>query len=226
MSGDERRTPDTAVLDVDGTLVDSMYAHVWSWREALRHAGVSVPTWQIHRAIGMGGDRLVEEVTSSTVEASMGDEIRSRQAQEYAELSRHLSPTPGAAELLDLLRGRGLKVALASSGSRGDTTDSVALLGGDSVVDGWVCGDDVEGTKPDEEPLIAAVRKVHGEVAFMVGDSVWDIRAAREAGYRAVGLLCGGVAECELRAEGAVAVYRDPEDLASSLDDALAALSA
>jgi HAD superfamily hydrolase (TIGR01549 family) len=219
MSGAER--VDTVVLDIDGTLVDSVYAHVWSWREAFRIVGIHVPTWKVHRAIGMGGDRLVAAITSDAVESAVGDDIRSRQSKEYQCLSAHLGPTPGAQELLESLKVRGLQVVLATSGSRDDAENAVTLLGARELIDAMVTGDDSETTKPDSEPVARALASVGGHRAVMVGDATWDMESARRAGLRAVGVLTGGIASCELIEAGAEAVYEDPASLAAQLDRVL-----
>lgn len=222
MTSDIPSTPiDTVVLDIDGTLVDSVYAHVWSWREAFRVLGLHVPTWKVHRAIGMGGDRLVEAVADADVEGSLGDEIRSRQSDLYADLSAHLAPTPGATTLLEALKVHGRRVVLASSGARDDTDRSVALLGAAPYLDATVSGDDTNATKPHDEPVRRAVDAVGGTAALVVGDAVWDMESARRAGHRAIGLLTGGIARSELLHAGAVAVYDDPAALTAALADVL-----
>ncbi|CUR57973.1 putative HAD-superfamily hydrolase, subfamily IA [metagenome] len=215
---------DTVVLDLDGTLVDSVYAHVWTWHEAFRDVGLDVPTWRIHRAIGMGKDRLVAAVSSEAVEASVGDDVRQRQAERYEPLSHHLSATPGASDLLAALKAHGLKVALASSGSRDSVVESIVMLGADEWIDGWICGEDSVASKPDPDPVLRAVQAVHGRCAFVVGDATWDMESACESGRPSVGLLTGGVGEAELRAAGAVLVYPDPTALLTSLDHALESL--
>jgi HAD superfamily hydrolase (TIGR01549 family) len=212
---------DTVVLDIDGTLVDSVYAHVWSWREAFRIVGLHVPTWKVHRAIGMGGDRLVAALTNEVVESAVGDEVRSRQSELYQDLSTHLGPTPGAPELLETLKTRGLLVVLASSGSRDDAEDAVTMLGARPWIDAMVTGDETEGTKPDSEPVARAVATVDGRHALMIGDAVWDMESARRAGLGAVGVLTGGIARCELAEAGAFEVYEDPAALTSQLDHLL-----
>jgi HAD superfamily hydrolase (TIGR01549 family) len=213
---------DTVVLDIDGTLVDSVYAHVWSWREAFRIVGIQVPTWKLHRAIGMGGDRLVAAVTNDAVESAVGDELRSRQGDLYQDLSAHLGPTPGASELLETLKTRGLHVVLASSGSRDDAEDAVTMLGARPWVDAMVTGDETEGTKPDSEPVARAVAAVDGHHALMIGDAAWDMESARRAGLAAVGVLTGGIARDELVEAGASEVYEDPAALTTQLDQVLA----
>jgi HAD superfamily hydrolase (TIGR01549 family) len=216
-----RSAIDTVVLDIDGTLVDSVYAHVWSWREAFRMLAIQVPTWQIHRAIGMGGDRLVGAVTSEAVENAVGDELRSRQSALYQELSAHLAPTPGATDLLVALKARGLRVVLASSGSRHDAEHAVSLLEAQQWIDAMVTRDDTATTKPDTEPVVRAVARVDGRRALMIGDAAWDMESARRAGLDAVGVLTGGVARCELADAGAAEVHQDPAALTSVLDDVL-----
>jgi phosphoglycolate phosphatase len=212
---------DTVVLDIDGTLIDSVYAHAWSWIEAFRQVGIDVPGWRIHRVIGMGGDRLVGAVTNGTVEEQVGDQVRARQSDLYADLSEHLTRTPGATELLQALKSRGLRVALASSGSRDDTEHAIDLLEARSVIDGAVSGDDAEETKPDTEPIRRAIDSVGGEDAVLVGDAVWDMEAAGRAGCPALGLRTGGIAADELLAAGAAHVYDDPAALTFLLDEAL-----
>ena len=212
---------DTVVLDIDGTLIDSVYAHVWSWREAFRVVGVHVPTWQVHRAIGMGGDRLVGEVTSEAVEASVGEHVRKVQSDLYQDLSVQLTPTPGATALLEQLKTRGLQVVLATSGSRDEAEKAVATLEARRWIDGLVTGDDTAATKPDTEPIRRAVDSVHGRAGLVVGDATWDMEAARRTGYAAVGVLTGGIAESELRTAGAAEVHRDPAALLSALDGLL-----
>lgn len=212
---------DTVVLDIDGTLIDSVYAHVWSWREAFRVHGVDVPAWKVHRAIGMGGDRLVAAVTTEAVETCIGDDVRSRQSELYRDLATHLTPTRGATELLEALKARGLLVVLASSGARDDTERALGLLEARRWVDGTISGDDTETTKPATEPVRRAVQSVHGVHALVVGDAVWDMESARRAGYGAVGLLTGGIASGELLDGGAAAVYDDPAALTAALDDVL-----
>ncbi len=209
---------DTAVLDIDGTLIDSVYAHVWSWREAFRVLGVHVPAWQVHRAIGMGGDRLVPEVTSEALDAAVGDQVRKAQSEIYQDLSTHLTPTPGATALLEELKRRGLRVVLATSGSRDDAERAVATLEARRWIDGLVTGEDTSQTKPDTEPVRRAVDSVQGRAGLVVGDATWDMEAARRSGYPGVGVLTGGISEGELLDAGATEVHRDPAALVAAFD--------
>jgi phosphoglycolate phosphatase len=220
-AAEKRGQVDTVVLDIDGTLIDSVYAHVWSWREAFRVLGVAVATWQVHRAIGMGADRLVGAVTNDAVEECIGDRVRDRQAEFYRDLSTHLTPTPGATGLLEALKTRGLHVVLASSGSRDAAENAVEVLEAHAWIDGMITGDDTTGTKPSTEPVRRAVESVSGTQAFVVGDAVWDMESADRARYPAIGLRTGGVSACELIEAGAAEVYDDPAALSSALDHVL-----
>jgi phosphoglycolate phosphatase len=163
-------------------------------------------------------------VTSPRVEASLGEEIRRVQANQYRDLSRHLAPTLGAQELLSTLKVHGLHVALASSGARQDTEDAIALLQADQWIEAWVCGDDIEESKPAAEPVSRAVEAVGGDRAFVIGDSTWDMESASAAGHPAIGVLTGGIATGELLDAGAVAVFDDPTALSASLDELLSRL--
>jgi HAD superfamily hydrolase (TIGR01509 family) len=212
---------DTVVLDVDGTLVDSVYAHVWIWHEAFRAVGVEAATWQIHRAIGMGGDRLVEAVAGAQVERSVGDEVRRRHDERFEELLPRLAPTTGAVAFLEHLADLSVRVVLASSASRVQTADFISMLGAEPLIDGWVCGDDVTESKPAAEAVTLAMEKVGGTSAVVVGDSIWDVQAAHAAGQVAVGLLSGGVSRAELTEAGALEVFDDPDALSADLEGVL-----
>ena len=209
------------VFDIDGTLLDSVYVHVWSWRDAFRAHGVLVPTWRIHRAIGMGGDRLVTAVANAAVERSIGDQLRDRQAELYHEHADAIVPTPGATDLLESVKHRGLNVVLASSGSRDDTAAAIDRLEAHQYIDASVSGDDTGATKPDVEPVRRAVDAVDGVHAVVVGDSTWDMESARRAGHAAVGVLTGGIARHELIDAGADVVFDDPAALTAALDSVL-----
>ncbi|MGZ4494675.1 MAG: HAD family hydrolase [Nocardioides sp.] len=212
---------DTVVLDVDGTLVDSVYRHTVAWAEAFRSVGVTVPAWRLHRAIGMGGDRLVTAVAGEQVETEHGDEVRRRHGELFSAGIDEVTALPGAAELVPELRRRGLTVVLASSGGREQTERLLALVGGEELTGSgrWlVTSDDVERSKPAPDLVSAAVERVGGDRVAMVGDAVWDVEAAREHAALRIGLLCGGFGEAELRDAGADAVFESPQDLLDNLD--------
>ncbi|MGZ5418773.1 MAG: HAD family hydrolase [Nocardioides sp.] len=204
---------DTVVLDVDGTLVDSVYTHVTAWMRAFRGVGVPVEGWRIHRAIGMGGDRLVAEVAGQRVEDAVGDGVRELHDQEYDDMVGGVLALPGADDLLETLKRRGFSVVLASSGTKTQTEQALALLDRSELADAWVCSADVDESKPAPDLVEAALARVNGLQAVMVGDAVWDVKAAESAGLRAIGLRCGGFSEAELREAGAVTVFDGPRDL-------------
>jgi phosphoglycolate phosphatase len=212
---------DTVILDVDGTLVDTVYQHTVLWARAFAVVGVDVPQWRLHRAIGMGGDRLVTEVAGEEVERQHGDRVRSEHDEAFGKVIDEIRPLPGAADLLDALRARGLQVVLASSGIGEQTERLLALVDGDAKSHGWTSSDDVDASKPAPDLLEVALGKVDAERAVMVGDAVWDVTAAEKAGLPSIGLLCGGFGAAELREAGAAQVYDDPADLLAHLDEAL-----
>jgi phosphoglycolate phosphatase-like HAD superfamily hydrolase len=212
---------DTVVLDLDGTLVDSVYVHVTCWKSALADVGVEVSSYRIHRAIGMGGDRLVTEVAGPAVEHALGDTVRSLHARHFNERFGLVTALDGASELLENLRERGLKPVLASSGDAAMTDQLLELIQDSSALLERISGDETEQSKPAPELVEVALSSVGAEGALVVGDTVWDVEAAAKAGVPCVGLLSGGLCEADLRAAGAVAVFGTPRDLLENLDKAL-----
>lgn len=212
---------DTVLFDVDGTLVDSNFHHTVAWQRAFRRLGEEVPCWRIHRCIGMGGDRLVAAAAGDAVEERVGDEVREAWEQEYDALLTEPVALPGARELLDALRDRGLAVVLASSAISKHAQRAVELLDGERRTDATTTSDDAEESKPDPELLEVALERVGGRSAFLVGDSVWDVKAAERAGMPTVAVLTGGVSEAELREAGATRVYEDARAVLEDLDTVL-----
>ena len=210
--------PDTVVLDVDGTLVDTNYQHALAWFRAFRRFDVTLPLWRLHRAIGMGGDHLVTAVAGARTEDELGDALRAAWAEEFAPMLGEVRPFEGVRELLADLRGRGLKVVLASSGAADHVDTYLDLFDGRELADAWTTSDDVERTKPDPDLLTVATGKVGGEVAVVIGDSVWDFRAARRAGLAGHAVRTGGFSAAELRDSGALGVYDSLPDLHADLD--------
>jgi HAD superfamily hydrolase (TIGR01509 family) len=210
-----------AVLDVDGTLVDTNYQHALAWYRAFRSLGETFPVWRIHRLIGMGGDQLVAALGGDDVEARIGDAARERWVQEADPLLAEVALLPGARELILALEERGHRVVLASSGKPHHVEHALDLLGVRDVVDGWTTSEDVEETKPAPDLLHVALEKI-GEPAdapaVVVGDSVYDVEAAKNAGMPAIVVRSGGFGDDELREAGAVAIYDTPADLTASLD--------
>jgi HAD superfamily hydrolase (TIGR01549 family) len=211
-------TFDTAIVDLDGTLVDSTYHHVLAWSQAFAQVGVTVESWRLHRHIGMGGDRFVEAVTNSAVEKSVGDTLRSLWKHNYDVLLRYVRPLDGAHELLKELARHKLKVVVASSGDPRHTKRALRLLRLEQsppVVD----ANDAEESKPAPDLLQAAMHKVEGTRAVMIGDTAWDIEAARRCDVPSLVVGTGGVDRSEL--QGAAAIFATPRDLANELDTAL-----
>lgn len=213
---------DTAVIDIDGTLLDSNYHHALAWSRAFAALDRPVPVWRVHRHIGMGGDRLVTAVTDADVEADIGDAVRDRWEQEYDEIIGETQLLDGARELLVALGAGGLKVVLASSSIPRHADHALKLLHADEHADAWTTTEDVEKSKPDPELLDKALEKVSGGKPVMIGDAVWDVEAANQRGIPTIGLLSGGFGRQELLDAGAIAVYDGPADLVADLDAALA----
>jgi HAD superfamily hydrolase (TIGR01509 family) len=210
---------DTVILDVDGTLVDSNYEHAVAWAIAFRSVGVAVPSWKLHRAIGMGSDRLVSHVAGQQVEEGVGDDIRRIHEEEYHRLHHLVTALPGADGLISELRQRGFKVALATSSSAEDFQRETELLDDGHSADAVVTLPDVSETKPAPELLEVALERAGGQRAVAVGDSVWDMESAGKAGQYAIGVLTGGFGEAELRAAGAREVFESVADLRDHVEE-------
>jgi len=215
------RTVDTVVLDVDGTLVDSNYHHALAWWRAFREEGCDIPVWRIHRAVGMGGDRLVAAVAGDHVEDAAGDGIRAAWEKNYDAVLDEISPLPGARALLDTLRERGFQVALASSGIPRHTRHAVDVLGAHDSAATTTTGEDAEESKPDPELLQVAMDRVDAGRSVLVGDSVWDVHSGHDAGIPVIGLLSGGFGRAELEDAGADLVCADAAELRERLGDLL-----
>ncbi len=205
-----------ALLDLDGTLVDTNYQHALAWYRALRACGRVVPIWQLHRHIGMGGDQLVASVTDEEFDAEHGDDARDREKAEYRKLIDETGPLPGAKDLIEELDRRGCRIVLASSANEQDLNHYLRELGAEDLP--ATTSDDVEATKPEPDIVLAALEKAGGHPAFMIGDSTWDCEAAKRAGVRCFALLTGGFSEEELRESGAEDVFESLADLIAALD--------
>jgi HAD superfamily hydrolase (TIGR01509 family) len=211
------------LFDLDGTLVDSVYQHVLAWREALERAGISLSVWRIHRRIGMSGGLLVHALLREVghpVSAEQTRRLRQDHAEAYARLMGQVRPLPGARELLDQLTRAGVPWAIATSGWLESARPALDLLGVGSEAP-IITRDEVRRAKPDPDLFLAAAARlgVAVETSIVVGDSVWDLLAARRARALGVGLLSGGYGEDELLAAGAYRVYQDPADLLEHLDE-------
>jgi len=211
--------PPAAILDVDGTLVDTNYHHAIAWYRAFRQNEVVLPIWRIHRHIGMGGDQLVEALGGERLESEKGDDIRDAESVLYRELMSEVEPLQGARELIEDLKEREHAVVLASSAKEHEVDHYLDLLDARELADDWTTSDDVEATKPEPDLVVAAVEKAGGGEAVMVGDSTWDCEAAKRAGLDTIAVLTGGFSETELRDAGALVAYSSIEELRDSLDE-------
>ena len=211
------------IFDLDGTLVDTVYAHVFAWQRALAERGMSIDGWRIHRRIGMSGG-LFTQAVARELGRELGDEdTRTLQAR-HGELFRELLPErralPGAAELLAELRARDVPQGIATSGRRPEINASLAALGvGEEHV--VVERGDVARAKPEPDLFVECARRLEADAndCFVVGDAVWDLLAARRARMLSIGVLSGGYGEDELISAGAFRVYRDAAELHASLDE-------
>jgi HAD superfamily hydrolase (TIGR01509 family) len=211
------------IFDLDGTLVDTVYAHVFAWQRALAEAGMPIDGWRIHRRIGMSGGLFARAVAREVGRDLGADEVESIQRR-HGELFRGLvperRPLPGAVELLRELREGELVHGIATSGRHPDIDASLVALGvGEETV--VVDRGDVLRAKPEPDLFLECARRlgVEAEDCYVIGDAVWDLLAARRARMLSVGLLSGGYGEDELESAGAFRVYRDAEELRRSLDE-------
>jgi HAD superfamily hydrolase (TIGR01509 family) len=207
-----------AILDVDGTLVDTNFQHAIAWYRAFRQHEIKLPVWRIHRAIGMGGDHIVSELAGDEAEEEMGEDIRSAEKALYMALIEEVEPLAGARELIEDLKSRDKAVVLASSAKPDEVDHYLDLLDARDLIDDWTTAGDVEATKPEPDLVQAALDKAGSGDGVLVGDSTWDIESAKRAGIETVAVLTGGFGEDELRETGAVQVYRSIEELRQDLD--------
>jgi HAD superfamily hydrolase (TIGR01549 family) len=211
--------PRAALLDLDGTLVDSNYQHALAWYRAFRRFDVVLPMWRLHRHIGMGGDQYVAAVSSDEIEKRSGDDLRDAHDEEFQKLRDECAPLEGAHDLLVELKRRAHAVVLASSSNEDDLDHFLGVLDAKTLVDGYTTADDVAKTKPHPDVVHAALEKAGTNDGVMIGDSRWDVEAAAKAGLETICLITGGWSEQELRDHGAVAVYDSVPDLIAGLDD-------
>jgi HAD superfamily hydrolase (TIGR01509 family) len=211
----------TAILDIDGTLVDTNYHHAVAWYRAFRAFGFVLPLWRIHRHIGMGGDQLVGALAGEGFDREHGDEIRAAEKILYTQLMPEVEPLTGARALIEDLKGGGHSVILASSAKPEELEHYLSLLDARSLVEGWTDSGDVEQTKPEPDLVLAALEKAGADAkdAVMIGDSTWDCLAAKAAKVRCLGVLTGGFSESELLDAGAEHVYVSVEELRKHVRD-------
>jgi len=210
----------TAVLfDVDGTLVDSNYLHIHAWCRAFDELGVAVESWRIHRSIGMDGSRLVKFLTSDAPE-DVQDRAKDLHLRYFTESAPLLRPLPGARELLERIRGLGLRIVLATSASDEELSLLRTVLDSDDLVDAMTSSKDVDVAKPEPGIIEVAMERadVGADGAVYVGDAVWDVVACRNAGVPSIGVLSGGVSREELKNSGAEQVFDNARELCERID--------
>ena len=212
------------LFDLDGTLMDSVYQHVLAWREALEKAGIELSVWRIHRRIGMSGGLFVNALLRETGHQLTKEEAAQLQrlhAEAYARLVAQVRPLPGARELLAYLSEAGVPWAIATSGRMESAGPALKILGVDLGKTTVITRDQVQYAKPNPDLFLAAAQRLGVEIgaSVVVGDSVWDLLAARRASALGIGLLSGGYGQDELEKAGAYRVYQDPADMLKHLDE-------
>ena len=209
----------TAILDIDGTLVDTNYHHTIAWYRAFRQHGIVLPQWRIHRHIGMGGDQLVAALTDEETDEEQGDDIRTAEKALYLAFIEEVEPMEGARELISDLKERGHSVILASSAKANEVDHYLDKLDARELADGWTTSADVEATKPQPDLVQAALEKGGDTEAVMVGDTTWDIEAAKRAGVETIAVRTGGFGREELEEAGATAVFDSVGELRERLGE-------
>lgn len=220
--GEPDRGP-ALLFDLDGTLIDSVYQHVLAWREALASCGIDLAVWRIHRRIGMSGGLFVTGLLRETglaLSAAQIEDLQHRHSAAYLRQVDSVRPLPGASDLLSALTALDVRWAIATSGLAVSARPALQMLGLSPGVP-LVTRDQVRFAKPDPDLFLAAASRlgVAPTSTFVVGDSVWDLLAARRAGALGVGLLSGGYGREELERTGAYRVYADPAELLDHLDE-------
>ncbi|MGZ4673955.1 MAG: HAD family hydrolase [Ilumatobacteraceae bacterium] len=208
------------LFDIDGTLVDSNYVHVYAWVKAFDEVGIAVESWRIHRSIGMDGKRLLQSLSGDAPD-DVQDRLKDLHLRYFREAAPLMKRLPGVRELLERVRSLGLQVVLATSSSEDELKLSRPVLDCEDLVSATTSSKDVEVAKPEPTIIEIAMDRagVDADKAVYVGDAVWDIEACGRAGVPAIGLLSGGVSRGELEQAGAEAVFENAQDLVDHLDD-------
>ena len=212
------------LFDLDGTLVDSVYQHVLAWHDALGQEGIDLSVWRIHRRIGMSGGLFANMLLRETgldLDSARADRLRQLHAEAYNRRSSSIRPLPGAKDLLAYLTEAQIPWAIGTSGRMETARPVLETLGIDLAKTVVITRDKVKYAKPDPDLFLAAAAAIGQPIAqaCVVGDSVWDMLAARRAGALGVGLLSGGYGEDELLKASAYRVYEDPADLLRHIDE-------
>jgi HAD superfamily hydrolase (TIGR01549 family) len=210
---------DTAIFDVDGTLVDTNYQHALAWFRAFRRFGITRPLWRIHRGIGMGGDTFVPQIAGEQAEREHGDALREAWTEEFDRLIDEVQPFDATVSLLQEVKDRGFRLVLASSGKTRHVEAFLDLFDGRELAEAWTTSDDAEHSKPEPDIVQTALAKVEGASGVLVGDSVYDCAAAGRIGIPTLAVRTGGFSTDELLEAGAARVFDSLEELQASLDD-------
>lgn len=213
---------EAVIFDVDGTLIDSVDLHAECWKQAFEKFGKPVPFDQVRRLIGKGGDQLMPSILSQEEMKKLSEPLNEfRSALWKREFIDKVRPFAQVKELFQALRERKIQVALGSSGKTAELEQYEKLLGIEELFDVRVTSDDADNSKPEPDIFDAAMKKLTSrrELTVVIGDTPYDVRAANRAALKTIAVLCGGFPEDELRATGAVEVFRDPSDLLRRLDE-------
>jgi HAD superfamily hydrolase (TIGR01509 family) len=211
--------PSVAILDVDGTLVDTNYHHALAWYRAFVQSDIELPVWRIHRAIGMGGDQLVPALAGEEAEQEKGDDIRAAEKALYLAMIHEVRPLPNARRVIEVLKDEGHPVVLASSAKKQEIDHYLDLLDARTLADDWTSSADVKRTKPEPDLVEAAMDKAGSRDAVMIGDSVWDVEAANRAGIPTIAVRTGGFGVDELTEAGAACVFESIGEMLESMQD-------
>ena len=223
MAEQNGKRPAAALFDVDGTLVDTNYLHAVTWWEAFAQAGFEVQMAQIHRAVGMDSDQMLDKLLPANRDKDNDPDLRAAHSALYSVYWSRLRPLPGAADLLRACKHRGLAVVLASSADEPEFGVLRAALDAEDAIDAATFSGDVESSKPAPDLVEAALAKagVPAAEAVFIGDTVWDAQACQKADVRCIGVLSGGVSRDELTSAGAAEVYSGPAELLAALGASL-----
>ena len=210
---------DTAIFDVDGTLVDSNYQHALAWYRAFRRFDITRELWRIHRGIGMGGDSFVPAIGGEDVEQEHGDALREAWTEEFDKLIGEIQPFAATRSLLEEVKDRGFTLVLASSGKSQHVETFLDLFDGRNLADAWTTSEDAEKSKPEPDIVQTALAKVHGTGGVMIGDSTYDCIAAGKLDIPTIAVRTGGFSTDELTEAGAAQVFESLDELRDGLDD-------
>jgi HAD superfamily hydrolase (TIGR01509 family) len=212
--------PRAAILDIDGTLVDTNYQHALAWYYAFRQSDIILPVWKIHRSIGMGGDQLIPHLIGDEQAEEVADDVKAAEKALYLNMIEQVEPFDGAHEFIEDLKESGHTVVLASSAKAGELDYYLDLLDARELADAWTSSADVEETKPEPDLVNAALEKAGTDhEAVMVGDTPWDVKAAKKAGIDTIAVMTGGFGADELDEAGAFAVFDSIAELRQKIAD-------